>query len=177
MATFNYNCAELPDHVLVDCNDFEVAGQSAIAIIDKDHAISDWSDAAEWNAAIAAGKVHVIQQISAEVPEASPVTQGSNNGGSIDQTVTYDRTAQWMDNNVSAANQAFYNSLNKRRGYLAVYGEDKSIIRVYVDKPVEFQAREVVPKTGDQFTYYVITARWRSKDMGAIYTAPAGIFE
>lgn len=176
MATCNYNCGDIGDHILIECGEYEQGGQSAVALLECDHTITDFDDPTDWTTAISAGEAIVIKGISAEIPEASPLTTANPVGGGQDITINYDRTVTWVDNNVSANNSAFYTNLMDRKYYVVVYNENSSTIRVYDAKPADFQVTEMAPKTGDALTGYMVTARLRSKPLADIYAAPTGIF-
>lgn len=178
MATCDYNCAELPDHARVSCQDYETGGIDAFAVVECDQAsITDWTDAAEWNTAIAAGEVKVIKGIRGQVPESEAREITNPVGGSSDNfTVNYNRTFTWVDNNVSGGNNSFYNELNRRRTFLVYHLAESDTIRVLEEVPADFQVREMVPESTGELTGYMGTAKWTYFDMPAIYAAPTGIF-
>lgn len=174
--TCNYGCGTLEDHEQVVCGEYKNGGVSGVAIDDCNSGITDYSDAAEYTAAIAAGNLKVIKGIKGELPEATAVEGESAVGcGPENEVYTYDRTFTYTDMNVSAANTAFYNSLKKRRVKVIIYLCDSDEVL-----PVEYianvDAKLVVPRSNGERQHYMVTFRWRGLDDAVAVDAPAGIF-
>lgn len=177
----NYGCATLPEHQQVACNDYAVGGISAAALVECDQTvITDFSNATQWQAAIAAGLVKVIKGIKAQIPAASPVLVDNTVGcGAAQIIIGMDNTATWTDANVLGANDDLYAKVNLRQSYLVLFMCEQDEIRVS-NATVDFQALPVqVPDNSRATQMYSVTASFFSK-VGEIpfqlYNAPAGIF-
>ena len=174
----SYNCADLPTHEKISCGAFRKGGISSIGILDCDHGITDFTDAAQYTAAIAAGNLKLVEPVKANLPEASEIS-GPNPVacGSADILDGFDWTLPWTDYNVSANNDAFYEALNLRQAYLVWYYCQDEEVRV-VQIPVTFVAKLTEPESNKEKRFYSVVAKWSSApdDFPVLYTAPAGIF-
>jgi|SRR6478752_101485 len=177
----NYGCASLPAHQQVTCNDYAVGGISAAALIECDQTtITDYTNATQWNAALASGVAKLILDIKGEIPAASPVLVDNPVGCGAQQIVTgMDNTAIWTDANVIGGNDDLYAKLNLRKMYLVLFMCEEGQIRVS-ESPVDFQAVPVVvPNNSRAMQMYNVTASFFTKT-GEIpfqlYSAPSGIF-
>lgn len=175
----DYNCAGLPDHEQIQCGQWLKGGISAVAYLDCDHSITDWSDQTEWEAAIAAGKVKIASPVKATMPEGAAVEGENPNGcGSANIVDTYDRTAEIKDFNVTQGNIDFYNQLNRQKKVLVLFQGCEDADRIFVvDSKVTFNARHVIPENNREKQMFMITGIWTSFDMPTFFDAPAGIFE
>jgi hypothetical protein len=172
----NYGCGTLEDHEQVLCGEYKNGGFSGVGIDDCASDISDYSDAAEWTSAIAAGHMKVIKGIKGELPEATAVEGESAVGcGPENEVYTYDRTFTFTDSNVSAANTAFYNSLKKRRVKIVPFACDSDEV-LPVQYIANVDAKLVVPRSNGERQHYMVTFRWRGLDDPVAVDAPAGIF-
>lgn len=172
----DYNCTDLPEHEQIECGDNLSGGIAAVGILECDHTITDFTSTSEWNTNIASGKATIVRRIRGEKTEPSPVeVENPNACGSDTVLDTFDRQYEFTDDNVSAGNVAFYDALNGRTTNLVVYHCKDEDIEV-VDQPVTWVVRDVTPRTKKERRMYMITAKWTSKPMPALYDAPAGIF-
>lgn len=177
MPVLNYNCTSLGDHEKISCNNWKKGGSSAIAIIESDYTVTDWTSASDWNTDITGGKITLVESIKAMMPESS-VVEGENPIGagpdnildSLDQTITY------KDFNVTADNIDFYNALNERRFYVAFYHDVDSEVTVNVSYPCVAQARLVTPESKKEKRHFLVTITWTGIDLPPVYTAPTGVF-
>jgi len=176
----DYGCATLPDHEQVLCNDYKVGGISSAGLIECDANIADYTDPDDWNTAISNGTVKLINGISGEIPEASPVMVDNPIGsGAAQILIGVDNTITFMDMNVSASNDDFYAKVNLRKMFLVVYNPANNEIRVSAE-PVVISALPVtIPKGNRNLQGYKLTATFFT-DAGVIpmelFTAPTGIF-
>lgn len=172
----DYNCASLPEHEQIECGENLHGGISAIGILECDHTITDFTSASEWNTNITSGKANIARQIRGEKPEPSPVEVENPNACGFDTVLdTFDRTYEFTDDNVSAANQAYYDALNGRTTNLAVYYCQDNDIEV-ISHPVTWVVRDVSPRSKKERRTYMLTAKWTAKPMPEIFAAPSGIF-
>lgn len=175
------DCAELPDHVTAGCNEFRKGGISAFAIMKQGHGITDFTSAAQWNAAIAAGDVNIIKNVKGIVPEATPV-EGENPVPCGAETILdlLDQSATWKDFNVNSFNDSFYQSLNLASGRsIAFYYCEEEEIRVVDTGNVTFKALPATsPESNREKQFYPVSASWTNKpdEFPVLYNAPAGIF-
>jgi hypothetical protein len=172
-------CATLPDHVVQACNSYRKGGISAVAIIDTDAAITDFTNATQWQAAITAGTVSIIKNIKATLPKAAAV-EGENAlaCGSQNMLDGFDGTFTWKDFNVNADNDAFYGVLNTKRSYFALYYCNEQEIRI-VDQLTNFAVPwATAPEGNRDKQMYDATATWFAPADWApsLVTAPTGIF-
>lgn len=178
MASCDYNCTDLPDHEQIVCGAWKFGGINAVAFISCDHTITDWSSASEWQANIDAGLIKIVKKVRASIPEAAAVEGENPNGcGSATIVDTYDRTAEIKDFNVSSANNTFYDTVNARTMYMALYhgcqGQEEISV---VESPVVFNSRSTTPENNREKRVYMITAKWTEFNMPGLYDAPLGIF-
>jgi hypothetical protein len=119
----------------------------------------------------------LIQPVRGAIPDPSPVEGPNPNGCGSENTLDdFDRTATWIDFNVTAANITFYNALNKRIANLVVYhGCDTPEITV-IENNVNFVAMRRVDENKRVKQSFAVTAKWTSLDEPSLYDAPAGIF-
>ena len=174
----DYNCTALPDHEQIQCGAWLKGGISAVAFIDCSTTITDFSDAAQWTAAIAAGEVKIANPVKASMPEGSAV-EGENPNGCGAATIvdTYDRSVEIKDFNVTASNIDFYNQLNQQKKYLVLYQGCDGADRIWViDTGVVFNARNVIPENNREKQMFMITGTWTEYNMPLFYDAPVGIF-
>lgn len=174
------DCADVPDHIELGCNEFSKGGISAVAVMKCDHSITDFTSPAQWNAAIAAGEVKIIKQIKATVPEASPVN-GENPVPCGSETILdlLEQTITWKDFNVDALNDDFYQQLNLAKRSIAWYNCETEKIRVVDTCNVTFAALPAIsPESNREKQYYPVTGSWTSApdEFPVLYNAPAGVF-
>jgi len=150
----------------------------------KDH-ITDFTNATQWEAAIAAGKAVIAKNLKAELAEPSEVTGESVTGCGQPDTVVdgHDYDFAIIDFNVATpanpGNDTYINQLNKGTfAGVAFYNCDTDAIRVYEGR-VNFSARVVIPATDREKQRYLYNAKWYSpveQGLPVLYAAPEGIF-
>ncbi len=176
----DYCFAALGEHEQNQCGELLFGGSDAVAVLELDHAINDWTDESEWAAAIAADKARIVKGVKGNFPDPSPVTSPNPQGcGPANKTTGYDYTFAWLDSNVNGVNDVFYSDLNKRTLYLVWFECSEGEIRV-VERKVLFQAFPAsLPEANTDYQAYNVTATWSAPvDWYAPrYAAPTGIFE
>lgn len=173
------NCLEnLPAYGENACSVNKIPGISAIAVIDQDHGFTDFTDAAQWTAQIAAGNVQIIREVKGTYVPPSPVTAANPRARGAEQVLMkIGHTLNIEDPNVSDTNDTFYESLNGRQSFVAWYNFEENEIRVVVI-PVTWTCLPATDDMNADFQKYMVTATWRSNPstFPTLYTAPAGIF-
>lgn len=178
----NYNCTQLTFHEQVTCGDYRKGGVSAFGILDCDHTMSNFTDVAQYNDAIASDLLHIIKGIKGQVPEPAPIENNNPIGCGAETVVDgFDRTATWLDSNVNNQNIVFYNALNVRNEFLMIFNcnddpDDTGLVTV-IEATVNFIAFQVLPESNRERQFWNVTAKWTKLDESTTFTAPAGIFE
>lgn len=180
MASCNYNCATLPDHLQVDCSDYSLGGISAFATLECDHTISDFTDAAQWATNIASGKAKIYKGVKGEIPAPSPAQVDNPIAcGSVQIVLGFDNPFNVKDFNVDASNDDLYAKINKQRLILVAFFCEQDSIRVS-SSAANFTAMPVMsPESNRALQMYQVNSTFFSK-VGeipfALYSAPSGIF-
>ena len=180
MSALNYCFSNLLDHVREQCARSKKGGIDAIAIFDSDSGITSYSNATQWNAAIAAETAKIIKGIKAEWLQGSAV-EGENTVGCGNDTIIdgYDHTVNVFDYNVSDDNDAFWASLNSQRYYIALRLCTEGEI-VVIELPVNFFAPAAnVPMSNKEKQRYAVEMKFSAPaDWYPIRaTEPVGIFD
>lgn len=175
----SYSCFDnLPDYSENVCEINKLTGISAVAVIDNDYTFTDPTDAAEWQAAIAAGDVKIIKEIKATYPEAEAVTITNPRRGTPDILTKFNHTLSVMDANVSSDNDDFYERMNLIGKFtIGIYYYEEDEIRM-VEQPCRCVATPAKADEND-VQQYVVTFNWQSapNEFPVLYTAPVGVFE
>ena len=177
--SYNNCLSDLPAYGENICGINKIPGISAVAVIDKDHGFTDFTDAAQWNAQIAAGNVTIIKEIKGFYSQANPVTAANPRArGASNVLMKLEHTLNIEDPNVGDVNDTFYETINGRETYVAWYNFEEGEIRVVL-VPVTWTALPATDDINADFQKYIVNAQWRSAPnvFPELYTAPAGIFE
>lgn len=170
---------ELDDHEANNCQ-YPKGGISALGVLKTGHGITDFANATQVNAAIADGKLKIISNIKAELPEPSPV-EGENPVACGAETIVdgFDYTVEAKDFNVNSSNDEFHRQLNQSQfAGLILYMCEEEEVRV-IERGVNFVSRLVIPLSNKEKQYYAVTAKWSQSvqtDFPVLYTAPEGVF-
>ena len=177
MAICGFGCVDLPAHIGLTCNDeITKGGFSSVGILDCDHSITDFSLATQYDIAITANELILVEPIRGDMPAPSAVTGDNLLGCGTDEILdTFDRTFTWIDGKISEANELFYNALNRKTSFLIMFncGDDK-VHTVLV--PVFYQAMLVIPASKKEKATWQITATWNDLDTPQLSNAPVGVF-
>lgn len=179
----------LGDYELADCANDPVGGMSAVIFLECDHQLvaADFEDTAtlgtKINAEITAGRATLVERCSLTFEAASAVTQDSLVPCETASLVTYERTANYVNPNISNTNIAFHNNLFDGRNFggLISYecGYDDSTETKYiswVDASVKFTGSRIVPGANTEFQRFEGTGAWKSKFNPQRYECPTGVF-
>lgn len=176
----SYCYVDLPEHERVQCDDYPVGGMDAIAILETDANIADYSSASDWTTAANAGKTRIVKGIKGEFPDASPI-EGDNPVGCGAETILdgFNFTLVIEDYNSMAENDDFWATANGRTVNIAWRECEQGQIRV-VEEPVTVVAIPANnPKSNTEKQRYMVTLKWRGKrdSYPVRYDEPTGIFD
>lgn len=177
--SFSTDCAVLPDHVANACSKYAKGGFPSVAVVDKDHSITDWSNATQWNANINSGKIKIIERVKASAMDPSPVMIDNPVACSSQQVLdAFDFKIDWTDANRSEFNDEFYKKLNNKSAFVVLWNKDESKVIVF-DRDCTFVAAANFPDSNRAFQYYKCEAHVSApKDwFPTTITAPTGIFQ
>lgn len=186
MADYSYCLVDLPQHVVADC-DIKMSGIDGGGIALFGHGVTDWSNATQVQAAIAAGKFYVFggcnKNITIEFPDGSPVEVPNLSAcGPENRTIGHNYQVNVQDGNVSANNDDFYGGLPLVQGAtLVLHYCDDDTIRV-IDYTVTFDAMHAKSDFGNRsLQQYNWNAKFyvpvKEGNIGStIYAAPEGIW-
>lgn len=181
MSGINYSCADIGTHERVPCGNYKKGGISVLAFLERDHTITDFTNPSQWTTNINSGKVHLIgyQGFKAEYPDASPVeTENPSACGAANILDAFDHTLNFMDANVVATNDAFWENVNVQLGGLAWYNCVDGTLSV-VDKDCTWIVTPAnSPYSNKERRRYQGKVTWTSEpnEFPDLYSAPAGIF-
>jgi hypothetical protein len=170
---------DLDDHEKNDCY-YPKGGIGALGILKSGHGITDFANATQLQDAIDDGKLKIIKNIKAELPEPSPV-EGENPLACGSETIVdgFDYTVEATDFNVNNVNDEFYRKLNLSQfAGLILYMCEEEQLRV-VESGVNFNARLVIPRSNKEKQNYLVTAKWSQSvadEFPVLHEAPEGIF-
>lgn len=176
----DYECGDLENHVLNDCEEERLGGSDQIIILDCDHQLTDPSNGTEVLAEISAGRAVLVQNVKFGMDLPSAVEVASNISGRSDKLVNYDRSATMMDGNVNPDNIDFYNSILNGRsvgGIIFLESGDPEDPKVtWIDAAIRGIGGRIVPNENNEFQRFETTFKWRKKSEPQIYDMPAGVF-
>lgn len=167
---------------VLGCGSDPLGGQSAGVIFECLHDTTDYSNGAQVLADIAAGKAHLVERCSFEIPAASAVTQDSLVPCESSRVVNYDRTANYVNPNVTAVNVATHDQIfsGRKFGALLLWNcasadtdQEKCLL---ITTPVTAQGSLIAPRTNTEFLRFEGTFNWRTKSNPQWINAPAGVF-
>jgi hypothetical protein len=174
----SYNCDELEEHLLNDCEEEIQGGFPSLVILDCGHEVTDPSNGDQIEAAIAAGKAVVVKNVKFGLDARSPIQIDSNIACRPQKLVNYDNTASLIDGNVNNQNMAFYESLFGGRAIAGIIALNCATGKVWWYNNSMYATGSLIqPNTDDEFMRYEGSFAWKGKSLPLQYTAPAGIFD
>lgn len=172
---------KLPDHEIINCDLFLPGGITESVIFDEDSTTTDYTDPAQIQADLAAGRATLLTDVILDLPQPSEKSV-ANPVDNRAITVGYDRTLNIVDWNVTAANVDFYNKLN---GFLAKAillfeplndGVGHCQLIFETKTGISFSVNKEVPQGDGTFQQFAGVATWSKFDMPIIKGIPVGIF-
>ncbi len=183
MSCVTYNCDELTDHTLNECDEFLLGGSDQIVILECGHDVTDPSNGTLVQAAITNGTAKLVQNVKFGIAEPAPIEVDSPISGQVPKIANYDRSAGMIDANVNASNlNDFYNSLlgGRQISGLIVYMVGEAIPTVrFINPPKGMYAKGgyTSPDTDSDFQKFVVNWAWKDLNNPSYHAAPAGIFD
>lgn len=170
----NLNCDDaMGEYTQNPCNRTLAGGTNAGVLFACDADISDYSDATEIEAAIAADKAWLITDASFTLEAPSPVVVTSRTGCKPDTVTTYNRTGVYYNENVSIANTALHSQINDGRSFGSLLiKECNTGLATLIDARITFAGGRILPPTDADVQRYESTYSWKSKSDPTQVTAP-----
>lgn len=149
----------------------------AVALMRTDHTITDLTDLTQWNAAVAAGTVQIIRNVSGEMPKSAPIT-GDGFGRQQTRNISRDHTATYQHPDV-IGNEDFYNNLNYNNSYSFYPYTASGHVWSTADAIASFDAAPVIEKGLNSSIIFDVAVSWSDKDIPVAYdaTALSSLFE
>lgn len=174
-----YNCSALGTHDFIDCQAFPKGGILSFGVLDPDHQITDFTDQADNNQAIADGELVVVQNVKGVFEPATPI-EGENPVACGNETILdgLDNVLTIKDFNVRESNNTFYEGLNGRQTYLTWFECENDIV-VVVERLVTWIVIPAqVPESNKEKQFYQVQAKWSTPPevFPTRFTAPADIY-
>ncbi len=176
---FDYCNGSLPEHELVACGNFKKSGFDALAFVEQDHTITDWTDTSQWQTNIADGKVKLVQQVKGDLPAPTKLESENPVGGGVESIADgMDWTFTVQDSNTNTNNDGFWEQMNKRQVYVVMHNPRESEIYVVLQDSTVYAAPVIAGGSGREYQRYDIEIKWESNvdEFFDRYAAPAGIF-
>ena len=173
-----YGCTDLEAHEQLLCGVKKQSGGNKVFVINCDHDVTDWTNKTQFNAAIAAGKVHMVEGTKPQRPAPSPVEIPSSTGcGPENELLTFTQSVTWIDRNFTPDNQLFYDSLNIFKGYIAFYLCNTQQLYVNDAYVATFQAFDVIGESKNIPIEYNATATWDGLTLPTVVPVAADFFD
>lgn len=182
MSCTSLNCQEIDDFVTNNCDQVLLGGSDQMLIAFCGSNITNPSSAAQWTAAIAAGKAKLITNIKVGIPLPTAVDLPITVSGQPPKLGTYDHTLTLYDANVNSTNMSSYNALGKgvqiESILLKMNSEDTPSGR-WIAPPASIFAKGgyTSPDDSADVQHYEYTMFWKDQNANPEFvTLPAGIF-
>jgi len=147
----------------------------AVAFIRNDATITDYTDAAQWTAAIAAGQAVVIRNIRGSKAKGTAV-KSPGFGRTKEKITGRDYVLNFFDPAV-CENIDFYNALNKDKAHRVAYYTQATKLFVEESNTCLVDAdTDITEELSDQTTINA-EVTWSNIDLQQCYDGPASIFE
>lgn len=173
----SYNCQSITTHLLNDCENEFQGGSDQIVLLLCGHTVTDPSNGTQINSNISNGKAVLIRNVKFGLDAPSPIEIESNISCRGPKVVTYDRTAPMIDSNVNSNNVTMYNQLLNGYTIAGIIFFECSANRVtWIDDLIRATGGRIMPNEDNEFQRFETVFKWRSKNEGQIYPAPAGVF-
>lgn len=176
-----YCQTSLQPHEQVQCSDYNPGGITQMIVFSPDNTVTDFTDAAQIQAAIDTNQAWQFRDIQADIPAPSPKTI-NNPVTNVPSTTGYDRTVNVFDWNTTANNVDLYDLLNRYTTTDVLLYEilNDGVGRVtHINEDqfgIQFDINRTVPLDNATFQQFEGTLAWSKFDQPAIIDAAPGIF-
>lgn len=178
----NVYCPEdLPDHDIVNCDDYFPGGVSEFIIFNSNAVTTDPSSAAQVQSDLDAGRATLVKDVIAEMPEPTEkVINHPRDNREILQGFEF--TFTYTDWNYTVDNVNFYDDLNFFKATSILWyeplldGVGRASWVDNVNNGLSFKAKGVKPVADTDLQHYLCTAMWVDKFHPSIVDLPTGIF-
>lgn len=177
----SYECDPLGDYLQNDCGVEQLGGNNQLILLECNHTITDFTNATQINNNINAGTAKLLGPLKAGIDAPSPIEVEPMVSGAPASAVNYDRTVTFMDGNVNATNDAFYDTVVGGRSFggIVLYSDsdpDNPIINV-IEGNIKATGGKVMPNNDNEQTRYEVVLKVRKRTGFLQYAAPAGVFD
>lgn len=164
----SYNCQSLTTYesTLSNCATYRAGGSSSIILLACSHTITDPTDLAAIEAAIAAGEAWRMENVKVGITPGTPETVAPVTSCGTERVINNTYTATIFASQISEANSVFINSLTS--GYVLggiIFGvcptDSLTNILLYADAEVSIQGGLVLPDTNSDVIRYELTATFK----------------
>jgi len=177
----SYNCQSLTtfESTLSNCATYRAGGSSSIILLACGHTITDPTDLASIEAAIAGGTAWRMENIKVGITPGTPETVASPTSCGTERVINNTYTAAIFAAQVSEENSVFVNALTS--GYVLggiIFGvcetDGLTNLLLYVDAQVAIQGGIVLPDTNSDLIRYELSATWKGNVEA--YSDTEGVF-
>lgn len=174
----DYNCSPLGDHERNACNEKVLGGGDSVAFIHCDAVITDYEDETQLQNAINDGYLTILKGVKVGLPAGSPITVGPYVANETEDIVNYNRTGTLIDANYNQDNITLYDSVFNGKvfkGALIRLADASKVI--HVDAIIKVEGSVIVPDDSTDAIRFEATFKWKSKEMGNLYSDTTGLFD
>jgi hypothetical protein len=180
----NYNCADTPayDNSIEECGALiRLAGADTMVLLECDHGITDASDSVQIQAAIDAGRAHLLEELKIGFDEPSPVNAPAKRTscGTI-PIINYTRGLTIEDYKITTTNNTFWDVV-KGRVYggaiiIACSTDGLSDVAFFIDEEnVSISSFMNNGNDNDQAMFFTAKLAWKSLSNPDMVAAPTGL--
>ncbi len=164
----SYNCQSLTtfESTLANCSTYRGGGSSSILLLGCGHTITDITDLAQVEAAIAGGTAWRMENVKVGVSPGSPETIAPVTSCGLERVINNTYTASIYAAQVDPDNAVFISALTS--GYVIggiAFGvcptDSLSNIILYADREVSFTGGLVLPDLSSDVIRFEMTASWK----------------
>jgi hypothetical protein len=173
----NIGCDALSAHEELECNERLYGVVTAIGLLScSNTSITDFSNASQLNAAIAANELHLIKGIIGEKPVGSPEMIDPLSGLGLNQEfASFTEVVNFTDPNISNDNFLFYQDLLTREYHPILYLGREGQTLIY-RTPARLIAPFSLPKDKNQPARFEAQLMWTTRVNPLLTEAPASVW-
>lgn len=176
----DYGCAaDWEPYVPASCESFN-GGASGILLIRCGTTLATPLDGTAIATLISNGNAKLITGVRIDIPAGSAVTGDTFVACQSEATITYDRTINLADPNVTAENVLFYNSIDAANGFSiggALIYECDADRCTYVDAALKKSGGRILPAGNNERQRFECVLAYRAKGDAPIFAKPTGTFD